>query len=1289
MSDAFDAIDKNARDYIGNESIATSMANSLKIISSDIYTEEDRFVYELLQNAVDSYADVKADALRITIALEGDVLIFMHNGAPFSDADIAGISAVGSGTKANNAKKIGYKGIGFKSVFAHSDIVTISSGSNTFTFSKDYWQDKAPHKMPWQILPYKDKVPKCKQSTAHYNVATYIRLKHKETMAATVEDMLKTSKFLLFLSCDNAEITFVENGRQKTKIGKHTEGETVTLTKNGHEESRWLMHHISPKDAKIPADVRAKIANDDKTPEKLKDADTFDLSFALKLNDKGHVEPEEDAKLFTYLPTSATMGFPFLVNANFLTDAGRQQLQKSAAWNVFIMSVIPCEFLRWVATFSRNNPEYYKVLPRKTGSYTDIDQSFDSALSEAKRDVAFIPSAEGQKLLKASEAFMDRIGVAEQIGADIVLKYVNKKHNKKFTKKNFIANAGADILASYGVTLFRQSDLQELFEDQEAFAGIKAKDDITLVRGLHSIYTSDGKDQASLADILRGTRFLLDDKGELHAPAEMQFPSDFENEFSSDAIVLNQKVYDALGGVDSEIGQWLGKLGVSEASDESVVEKVICREDYITEKNAISVGRFLFRLFKKGNDVTEGLQHYQISYIKFLTQKGSLLNPTGMYISSKYKPEVDLEPAYDGDIFVSDEYMENADDRNLWKAFFGTFGIKETIELTKREFEEDDCEGNKLLCDIIRKADRIWFDYGGRCKDNTGWKFCFNYFWSYYAPLIGVSEEESPALSKKVWTKILQGPKTYETEEATYIYGHSGWWGRTLQFSEFSDGTGSFFNFAIKNFTKFPASDGTMRLASELYINSAENVELAGSFLPVIDVDCEIDESWLNTLNLKQTLTVDDLLAVLQAIRKADGNKERILKIYKELAGRISSKQAKEKIAQWAKTAKILTVGDKFASPSKLYYIGIDGFKSKDRVYTGREGKDLLPLLELMGVRVITAKSIKPEIHGLSADGKLRSLLTDQLSALATLRIGGSGSRADFNHEREALSKILEKAEFFRCESIALSYGKADDVIDKRTFSQGEKFYYVGDVRPATVEPMLSPLSRFLGLDNKERELFVILIEDTDGIIENLRENGYETKFIEEDEEEQEPEEAASLGASENHGLGQEQKVDASIVATKNAIAYLGEHGFDVSKATVEYSVIRGVKKDGEAYPVVAKSYKDTSKPLHINPAEWDVIFSPRSILLIYNGKQMCPVHARELFEYHDNITLSISSVNLEKDENIHKFMKVLHYLNGVTLDISSLGIDANRGDRLEDLLFDGNRPENSDLAAGSDGDVD
>jgi len=74
-------------------------AKSLMQLSVGIYTEPERFVYELLQNAVDAFTDTGGDTLNILIKEEENQFVFMHNGKAFNSKDVEGISDVGNGTK--------------------------------------------------------------------------------------------------------------------------------------------------------------------------------------------------------------------------------------------------------------------------------------------------------------------------------------------------------------------------------------------------------------------------------------------------------------------------------------------------------------------------------------------------------------------------------------------------------------------------------------------------------------------------------------------------------------------------------------------------------------------------------------------------------------------------------------------------------------------------------------------------------------------------------------------------------------------------------------------------------------------------------------------------------------------------------------------------------------------------------------------------------------------------------------------------------------------------------------
>ena len=183
MSNSFINKLQEIKSKYSNPIQASTQAKSLDLLSSGIYTEEERFVFELLQNAVDAYNGISC--LNVRIILLDNYLVFMHNGDKFSERDIEGLCDVGYGNKMADIKKIGYKGIGFKSVFMHSQLVTVQSGEYCFKFEKaqwgNYWDsdwgikdDSRKYSMPWQIIPIETTAP-VDVNADGFNVITYIK----------------------------------------------------------------------------------------------------------------------------------------------------------------------------------------------------------------------------------------------------------------------------------------------------------------------------------------------------------------------------------------------------------------------------------------------------------------------------------------------------------------------------------------------------------------------------------------------------------------------------------------------------------------------------------------------------------------------------------------------------------------------------------------------------------------------------------------------------------------------------------------------------------------------------------------------------------------------------------------------------------------------------------------------------------------------------------------------------------------------------------------------------------
>ena len=91
-----------------------------------LYTDKSHFVYELLQNAED------AEAKSIRFIQHADCLEVLHDGKPFTSANLQGLCDIGKSDKVDNLNQIGEFGVGFKSVFGICDTVRLFSDPSHF-----------------------------------------------------------------------------------------------------------------------------------------------------------------------------------------------------------------------------------------------------------------------------------------------------------------------------------------------------------------------------------------------------------------------------------------------------------------------------------------------------------------------------------------------------------------------------------------------------------------------------------------------------------------------------------------------------------------------------------------------------------------------------------------------------------------------------------------------------------------------------------------------------------------------------------------------------------------------------------------------------------------------------------------------------------------------------------------------------------------------------------------------------------------------------------------------------
>ena len=1287
---------------------ATTLAKALNQLSSGIYTEDERFIFELLQNAVDAYSAGEG-ILDIKIISTDRYLVFMHNGDAFSERDVKGLCDVGNGNKENDIKKIGYKGIGFKSVFGASQCVYIESGNYSFKFDKSEWdgywdvperwkveygerEEDKQYLMPWQIIPIEANAP-IEIDKEGYNVVTYICSSKIDALSKKIRSLMTSSQFLLFLNVSNIKMSFYHETELIQEIEKQTINTEVSLLVNGIEENKWMCKFI--EDVKVPEDVRRTIAIDEKTPKKLiveergteLSVPTFDLAFAICIEEKDGINQAKKAVnpvMYTYLPTYykfGDSGFPFLVNANFLTNAGREHLLKDSEWNKMIVSSIPELYLSWVASFSRDIPNYYEILPeRNYGGQDSLQMAYTEAMENALKKIHFIPN-ETYGLQTPENTIIDALGIRDVLRPDKILQYINEKYQRHFSSNSWTGRKGRRILGSYGVYILGKEELSPLLQSNGIFDEIDISQSIKLISFFQEYTEKNPSEKGSFMETLYNVPFVFGQDHHLHAPGDIYFPIDFQIGTFPHADFISDELF-AECSRNYKLKEWLVDVGIRDFSCGSYLNNLLEMSWMLSKDNYLEVGRILYQAYTQG-----GLAYFKRGNkkrLKLLSSRGELKEARQLYLSSIYNPRFDLQKYCNDDIFIADAYSEIGDP-NIWHCIFTELGVPDDINLIfeRHKYEEFIAFIPTSLQSIINQENQ-------KIEDPNQYVFFYGYDIHYYPHCLGNDDNEQlKLLFSKIFSssyptidesKYLDG--RWNTDEQIKIRGGDFW---RKEFKGFG-----LREFLLKNVQKYPTTIGVAKYASEIFVNTLTNIDLCGSYLPVLDISEQIsDPLWISIIPFKRELEIDDLLFILTCISQSKNvesdNKLRVGKIYQRLTEQYNLRDnnyIRAKIQEWASQNQLLSTDEDFCAPCDLRYITIDGFLSKNQIYVNNitDKEALVELLQLFGVRIITPNNILPCINGEREDINIRTRLLSVLSLLALLS-SDEKDKDCFVKTRNELQQLIENTSFYSCDSILLTVKDTDVSLAKQTYFEDNKFYFIGSISPATLEPLLTPLCSYLGIKHKERELFVLMTEpEYTTIIKYLKDKEYHTEWLEEDSATSlVPMTSAEVGGEISTDISSDEQIARNNEAKTLVLAHLQECGFEISNISTVASVVSGVKKDGVEYPLVVKSCPNREHRVFINPTEWYQLFKPNSMLwLHFGGGVVAPIKAYELFTYQDKLTLSFDTMNLMSDDRVNKIMEVMHFFNKVHLNLAAINPDTHRGDRLEDYLFNENNPENS-----------
>jgi hypothetical protein len=347
---------------------AKKITRSLDTLNKQLtQSGKEVFIYELLQNANDyPKKSLKSDnsvpvpvPVDVEFHITGQYLTFQHTGDYFSPKNIAAICDINDGEKSENSDAIGYKGIGFKTVFLDNDYVYLNTGNYTFRFDK-YATDITD--TPWQILPvWTD--PRTvhpviqKLFDIHPNDKYRVKFALKPREKEILSDRTRKDNYIdLFTNVFETErvILFIPNIRSVRVFFSEKDLPDIDRRK---DNSNWCVSEALTEN--VPDFVQNRInevlENPDsdmsdgyiKIPEKYKDFKRTAVRFACKKEGR-RLLPVDKAILYCYLPAKrANWGFNFLMNTDMLPNGSRDDIE-DIEMNHEIAKIAGRQFFKWI-----------------------------------------------------------------------------------------------------------------------------------------------------------------------------------------------------------------------------------------------------------------------------------------------------------------------------------------------------------------------------------------------------------------------------------------------------------------------------------------------------------------------------------------------------------------------------------------------------------------------------------------------------------------------------------------------------------------------------------------------------------------------------------------------------------------------------------------------------------------------------------------------------------------------------------------------------------------------------
>lgn len=984
----------------------------------DSFSNPKSFLYELIQNADDAAVN---SVVKIKIEVTDEYLYIGHTGKPFSLPDVMAVCSFGSKridpeSKSQDKSKIGYKGVGFKSVFKISNEVTILSDNYKFRFSKAFWEQKemsfleqeeksVPNEFgwdkssieewneycqrghlenqiefPWRTLPIyiSDKTP---NGFEEFDVITKIKINssiEQDNFKKEINDLLGNSRLMLFLNSKNIVIEFHDDA-----FFKSIENNITKISTSSGEES-WRLFRKTIKVSKNDLPSYA--------PAKMKKLEEIDITIALSLNDHGVVCPLKNpiCDTFSFLPTKETLGFPFIVNSQFILNSPREQLVDESPWNNNIFSGLGILLASTINTLSKeevNKKEVLKLLPSK-GNQNAYLEKLNTSIDAELETLAFIPVYDCSDPKSINEVIIDKTGLsAVRELRPLVKMLVDGSEDKYIVDDRDLADLNK--LKKFDIASLESANIESAFKKDEIQKFLKEADSSIFANLLKGF-----KGSLLELSLIKEIHFLKTNKEEIKAPGKLFLFN--PNEKFIEELSFSFLSPEVFNKIDPSVRNWVrSDLGIKDVMPQEVVNK--CSDKlhllYIKERN-ISFFRYLFKNQNQIHDWSQLEEVFMLSASEKIQKKDKL------YLPDCYNPIDSIEEYLSDDICISSDYCKNPNDYEAWGKFFmNKLEINHSIRYDNIESHEN-AHHYRLLAYFSKKGVAgnnpfivNFFDYAKTIdKNNRVLEYLDSYgdsnkskfgyttdaiFELKSIRFITMLPESDPNFAEIFWDKLFnqinKNPsnliKSFEINIPSFRWWNSGYFGPVE--------IGNFSAFIIGNQAVFPSFNNGVCKAKDILIPTAENKKFK-DFLPVSSI--EIPESILDIkiagaklFQFKERPSDDEMIAVLSRLNKSKiTDVKPLLKIIYARLLKVSNPRVSETEAYY------LTKSEGFVLRENVVFISDRSLRKKFDLENllfipdGFTDDDELKLAKLLGINITETDKLQFSLGQADIDLKTR-----------------------------------------------------------------------------------------------------------------------------------------------------------------------------------------------------------------------------------------------------------------------------------------------------------------------------